>query len=57
MAIWAAVLVDAIVGPDMVTRGVAGDGATIPSAVLVALFASLATWVVAKYGYGRRGDS
>jgi hypothetical protein len=28
---------------------------TVPSAVALALFATLATWVVAKYGFGRQG--
>jgi hypothetical protein len=51
---WLAVLFDAIFGPDIVTSGVAGDRATVPSAVAVALFAFLATWVVAKYGLARR---
>ena len=50
------VLVDAAFGPDIVTRGVAGDTATVPSAVVVALFAFLGTWVVAKYGF-RHGRS
>jgi multisubunit Na+/H+ antiporter MnhF subunit len=51
--IWLSVLFDAIYGPDIVNRSVAGDFSTIPSAVVVALFAFLATWVVAKYGYPR----
>jgi len=45
------VLVDAAFGPDIVSRGVAGDTTTVPSAVVVALFAFLGTWVVAKYGF------
>jgi hypothetical protein len=51
VVMWLSVLFDAVYGPDVVTRGVAGDTATIPSAVVVALFAFLATWVVAKYGF------
>jgi hypothetical protein len=51
--IWLSVLFDAVFGPDIVTRGVAGDSATIPSAVAVASFAFLATWVVARHGFGR----
>ena len=56
VTMWLAVLFDAIYGPDIVTRSSGGsDSATIPSAVLVALFAFLATWPVAKYTY-KRGD-
>jgi hypothetical protein len=51
--IWIAVLFDAIYGPDIMTRGVAGDSSVIPSAVIVSVFAFLATWVVAKYGLKR----
>jgi hypothetical protein len=51
--IWISVLFDAIYGPDIVTRSAGGDFSTVPSAVAVALFAFLATWVVAKYGYSR----
>lgn len=54
IVMWLSVLVDAAFGPDIVTRGVAGDTSTVPSAVVVALFAFLGTWVVAKYGF-RRG--
>jgi multisubunit Na+/H+ antiporter MnhF subunit len=49
--IWLAVLFDAVYGPNIETRGVAGDTATVPSAVVLALFAFLGTWVVAKYGF------
>jgi hypothetical protein len=51
VVMWLSVLFDAVYGPDIVTKGVAGDTATIPSAVVVAMFAFLATWVVAKYGF------
>ncbi len=53
--VWLAVLFTAIYGPDMLTKSSGGsDSATIPSVVVVALFASFATWAIAKYGYGRR---
>jgi hypothetical protein len=52
--IWLAVLFDAILGPDLVSTS-ATSSTTIPSAILVAPFAYLATAVVAKYGLGRRG--
>jgi hypothetical protein len=58
IVIWLSVLVDAIYGPNIVTSGVAGDHSSVPSAVAVALFAFLATWVVARYGFRheRRSD-
>jgi hypothetical protein len=52
---WLSVLFDGVFGPDIVTNGVAGDRSTVPSAVVVALFAFLATWVVARYGFGHEG--
>ena len=52
--IWLAVLFDAVFGPDIVTTDVAGASSTVPSAVVVALFAFLATWVVAKYGFSQQ---
>ena len=55
--VWLAVLVTAIYGPNIETKSSGGsDSATIPSAVGVALFAFLATWVIAKYAYGRSAD-
>jgi len=53
--IWLAVLFAAVFGSNIVNTSAGGDASTVPSAVAVALFASLATWPVAKYGFGRRG--
>ena len=54
---WVAVAVDAIWGPDIVSSTAAGDHTTLPSAVVVALFAWLGTWSVAKHALHRpRGD-
>jgi hypothetical protein len=53
IAMWLAVLFDAVFGPDIASTSAGGDSTTIPSAVAVALFASLGTWAVAKYGFGR----
>jgi hypothetical protein len=46
---WVAVAVDAIWGPDIVSSTAAGDHTTLPSAVVVALFAWLGTWSVARH--------
>jgi hypothetical protein len=48
--IWLTVLVDAIYGPNIVTSSAGGDQSSIPSAVIVSIFAFFATWVVARYG-------
>lgn len=50
---WLSVLFTAIYGPDIVTRSAGGDSSTVPSAAVVALFACLATWPVARYGFRR----
>ncbi len=43
--------------PDFVSSNGAGTNTTtIPSAVIVALFAYLATRVVARYGFGRQRE-
>ena len=48
--IWLAVLFDAIFGPNIVSTTPGGTSSSVPSAVAVALFATIATWAVAKYG-------
>jgi hypothetical protein len=53
--IWLAVLVDALFGPDIVTSNASGY-ARIPSAVVLAFFAFLATWVIARHGFGHRDN-
>ncbi len=56
IAMWLAVLFDGIYGGDIVSHG-ATSGATtagsttIPSAAVIALFAMIATIVVARYGF------
>jgi hypothetical protein len=57
--IWVAVLLDAVLGPDIVTSdGVAGIGheTHVPSAVVVAFFAWLTSWAIARYAFRRRPE-
>lgn len=52
---WITVLLDALWGPDIETSNGAGTNtSSVPSAVVIALFAFLANWVVARYAFGRR---
>jgi hypothetical protein len=54
--VWLSVLFTAVWGPNIVSSSGAGtDTATVPSAVVVAVFAFFATWVIAKHGY-RSGE-
>jgi hypothetical protein len=56
IVMWVTVLLDALFGPDIETHsgvGDIGENAVVPSAVALALFAFLATWVVARYGFRR----
>lgn len=56
VVMWLAVLFDGIYGPDIVSNGGgagAGGGSTVPSVVVVALFAFLGTAGVAKHGFRR----
>lgn len=53
VVMWLSVLVSAVWGPDIENSTAGGDHSTLPSAVAVALFAFLATWVVARYGFRR----
>ena len=53
---WLVVLVDALFGPDLVVINASGT-TTVPSAIIVAFFAYLATRVVARYGFDRAEDA
>jgi uncharacterized membrane protein len=56
VVMWLAVLFDGIFGGDMVFSSPANGTTTIPSAVLVALFAVIGTVSVAKRVFGRKND-
>jgi hypothetical protein len=57
VAMWIAVAVAAIWGPNFESSSGSGtNSTTIPSAIAVAVFASFATWAVAKYGFGQTRD-
>jgi hypothetical protein len=53
VSMWLAVLFDAVFGPNIVSNTPGGESTSVPSAVVVALFASLGTWAVARYGFGQ----
>ena len=53
--VWLAVLFDAVFGPDIVVSNSSGF-TRIPSVIVVAAFAFLATRAVARYGFGDRAD-
>jgi len=54
VAMWLAVLLDAVFGPAIKTVDAAGNGASVPSAVVIALFASIGTVAVARRGFERK---
>ena len=54
---WLAVLFDAIFGPNIVSSTPGGSSSSVPSAVAVALFAFLGTWVVARHAFGRTPEN
>jgi hypothetical protein len=55
VVMWVAVSVSAVWGPDFVsTNGAGTQSTTIPSGIVVALFAFLGSWAVAKYAFGDR---
>jgi hypothetical protein len=56
VVMWLAVLVDAIAGPNIESSTPGGTTSSVPSAVALALFAFLGTWVVARYGFRKRTD-
>ena len=51
IVMWLAVLFDAVYGSNIVSTTPGGDSTSVPSAVAVAVFAFLGTWVVARYGF------
>jgi hypothetical protein len=51
---WLAVSVDAIFGPNITSETPGGTSSSVPSAVAVAIFATIGTWAVAKYGLDSR---
>ena len=54
-AMWIAVAVSAVWGPDFVsTSGSGASSTTIPSGVIVAMFACIGSWLVARHAFGRR---
>ena len=53
VAIWAAVAVTAMTDSIISSN----DGSQVPAAVPIALFATIATWLVARYGLRRRDQS
>lgn len=50
-AMWVAVFVSAIWGPDAQFNSNDGNSSTIPTAVFVAVFAFLGSWIVARYAF------
>jgi uncharacterized membrane protein (DUF485 family) len=54
---WVAVVVTAVWGPDIVNTTVGGTSSSVPAAIIVALFAFLATWVVARHGLDHRSGT
>lgn len=56
-AMWVAVAISAVWGPDFVsTSGSGASTTTIPSGIIVAMFATIGTWFVAKYGLAHRAE-
>jgi hypothetical protein len=52
ITMWLAVLFDGVYGPSIVSSNGAGtNSSTVPSAIVVALFALLGTVSVARYGF------
>jgi hypothetical protein len=56
VAMWVAVAIAAVWGTEFVSSTPGGNSTTIPAAIAVAVFASIGTWAVAKYGFGRTSN-
>ena len=48
---WLAVLFTSIYGPDIATISTGRNSSHVPSGIVVAFFAFLGTWVVARFGF------
>ena len=57
VAIWLSVLICALFAPDIVNNTAGGDHSTVPSGVVIALFAAIATWPIAWFGFKRERRS
>lgn len=55
-SMWIAVALTSIFGSDIVNSTAGGDSSRVPSGVVVAILATLGTWAVARYGFGRKRD-
>jgi hypothetical protein len=54
VSMWIAVVIDSVFGPDIVsTNGAGTQSTTVPSGVVLAFFAVLGTYAVARRGFGR----
>jgi hypothetical protein len=54
-AMWMAVAIATVWGPDFVSSSGSGtNSTTIPSGIVIAMFATIGTWFVAKYGLAHR---
>ena len=56
LSMWVAVLIDAVWGSDIVATSAGGDTTSFPAAIPIALFASIATIFVARYGFRADGE-
>jgi hypothetical protein len=56
VAMWIVVLVAAVLGPNIESVDAGGNSATVPSAIVLALFALFGTIAVAKYGFGTKAE-
>jgi hypothetical protein len=55
-AMWIAVSVASVWGPDFVSTSSDGSSTTVPSGVAVALFATIGSWAVAKHAFGHHHE-